>query len=73
MMSEWTKYLLETSRHLLESNPDCNNEILKQFDEISKFTNQLIDRINNNLEKFNYKLVCCNITGSNAFLVNLLN
>ena len=22
------------------------------------------------LEKFNYKLVCCNITGSNAFFVN---
>ena len=38
MMSEWTNYLLETSRHLLESSSDCNNEILKQFDEISKFT-----------------------------------
>ena len=38
MMLEWSNYLLETARHLLESNSDCNNEILKQFDEISKFT-----------------------------------
>jgi hypothetical protein len=30
--------LLETAKHLLESRSDCNNEILKQFDEISKFT-----------------------------------
>ena len=38
MMFEWSNYLLETAKHLLESNSDCNNEILKQFDEISKFT-----------------------------------
>jgi len=38
MMIEWSNYLLETAKHLLESNSDCNNEILKQFDEISKFT-----------------------------------
>ena len=38
MMLEWSNYLLETAKHLLESNSDCNNEILKQFDEISKFT-----------------------------------
>ena len=38
MMVEWSNYLLETAKHLLESNSDCNTEILKQFDEISKFT-----------------------------------
>ena len=38
MMFEWSNYLLGTAKHLLESNSDCNNEILKQFDEISKFT-----------------------------------
>jgi len=37
-------------------------------DEISKFTNQLIDKINNNLERFNYNVIIANIYETYNFL-----
>ena len=40
----------------------------KNSDEISKFTNQLIERINNNLEKFNYNVIIASIYETYNFL-----
>ena len=77
MMFEWSNYLLETAKHLLESNSDCNNEILKQFDEISKFTlgcsfNPLgKDRMSNNPEYvFTYDIESWMKPGSNKSLTS---
>ena len=40
----------------------------KNSDEISKFTNQLIQKINNNLERFNYNKIIANIYETYNFL-----
>ncbi len=40
----------------------------KNSDEISKFTNQLIQKINNNLERFNYNVIIANIYETYNFL-----
>ena len=40
----------------------------KNSDEISKFTNQLIERINNNLERFNYNVIIASIYEAYNFL-----
>ena len=42
-------------------------------DEISKFTNQLIDRVNNNLERFNYNVIIANIYETYNFLNQKIN
>jgi len=42
-------------------------------DEISKFTNQLIERINNNLERFNYNVIIANIYETYNFLNQKIN
>jgi len=42
-------------------------------DEISKFTNQLIDKINNNLERFNYNVIIANIYETYNFLNQKIN
>ena len=44
-----------------------------EFDEISKFTNQLVDRINNNLEKFNYNVIIASIYETYNFLNQKIN
>ena len=45
----------------------------KSSDEISKFTNQLIERINNNLERFNYNVIIANIYETYNFLNQKIN
>ena len=45
----------------------------KNSDEITKFTNQLIDRINNNLERFNYNVIIANIYETYNFLNQKIN
>ena len=42
-------------------------------DEISKFTNQLINKINTNLEKFNYNVIVANIYETYNFLNQKIN
>jgi len=44
-----------------------------EFDEISKFTNQLVDRIDNNLEKFNYNVIIASIYETYNFLNQKIN
>ena len=45
----------------------------KNSNEISKFTNQLIDRINNNLEKFNYNVIIASIYSTYNFFNQKIN
>jgi len=42
-------------------------------DEISKFTNHLIDKINTNLEKFNYNVIIANLYETYNFLNKKIN
>ena len=46
---------------------------LKKSDEISKFTNQLIDRTNSNLERFNYNVIIASIYETYNFLNQKIN
>ena len=48
-------------------------ESQKNPDEISKFTNQLIEKINNNLERFNYNVIIANIYETYNFLNEKIN
>jgi leucyl-tRNA synthetase len=48
-------------------------EFQQNPDEISKFTNQLINKINNNLEKFNYNVIVANIYETYNFLNQKIN
>jgi len=43
--------------------------IKEETDEISKYTNQLINKINNNLERFNYNVIIANMYETYNFLV----
>ena len=45
-----------------------NEKNLEKSEDISKFTNQLIDRINNNLERFNYNVIIASIYETYNFL-----
>ena len=45
----------------------------KNSNEISKFTNQLIERINNNLEKFNYNVIIASIYSTYNFFNQKIN
>jgi leucyl-tRNA synthetase len=45
----------------------------KNSNEISKFTNQLIDRINKNLEKFNYNVIIASIYSTYNFFNQKIN
>ena len=49
------------------------NKEEKNSEEISKFTNQLIDKINKNLEKFNYNVIIANIYETYNFLNEKIN
>ena len=43
----------------------------KRYEEISKFTNQLIEKINYNLEKFNYNVIIANFMKHIIFLIKI--
>ena len=45
----------------------------KNLNEISKFTNQLIERTNNNLERFNYNVIIASIYETYNFLNQKIN
>ena len=49
------------------------NKEEKNSEEISKFTNQLINKINKNLEKFNYNVIIANIYETYNFLNEKMN
>ena len=59
----WT--LHEKIKSVLKKN-EKNSQ--KSSEDISKFTNQLIDRINNNLERFNYNVIIASIYETYNFL-----
>ena len=50
-----------------------NEKSQKNSNEISKFTNQLIDRINKNLEKFNYNVIIASIYSTYNFFNQKIN
>ena len=50
-----------------------NDKNSNQTEDISKFTNQLIDRINLNLEKFNYNVIIASIYETYNFLNQKIN
>ena len=50
-----------------------NDKNSNQTEDISKFTNQLIDRINLNLEKFNYNVIIASIYEAYNFLNQKIN
>ena len=45
----------------------------KKSEEITKFTNQLIDKINKNIEKFNYNVIIANIYETYNFFNEKIN
>ena len=63
----WT--LHERIKLILKKNEKNSN----QAEDLSKFTNQLINRININLEKFNYNVIVANIYETYNFLNQKIN
>jgi leucyl-tRNA synthetase len=55
------------------NNLSKNNNSKTDSDEISKFTNQLINKINGNLEKFNYNVFIANMYETYNFLSQKIN
>ncbi len=49
------------------------NKTQKIDDEIIRFTNQLINKMNNNLEKFNYNVIIANLHETYNYLSKILN
>ena len=49
------------------------NEISKEKNEIFQFTNQLIDKVTKNLEKFNYNVIIANFHEMYNFMIKLIN
>ncbi|MBC8298537.1 MAG: leucine--tRNA ligase [Pelagibacterales bacterium] len=59
---------------ILEKIDICPKEKKQDEDlEIEKYTNQLIDKINNNLNKFNYNVIIANMHETYNFLIKSLN
>ena len=59
---------------ILEKIDICPKEKKQDEDlEIEKYTNQLIDKINNNLNKFNYNVMIANMHETYNFLIKSLN
>ena len=54
----------------LKLNQKTNN---KNNDEISKFTHQLINKMNSNLERFNYNVIVANMYETYNFLIKKIN
>ena len=54
----------------LKLNEKTNN---KSNDEISKFTHQLINKMNSNLERFNYNVIVANMYETYNFLIKKIN
>jgi len=52
----------------IKNNLSKNNNSKTDSDEISKFTNQLINKINGNLERFNYNVLIANMYETYNFL-----
>ena len=57
----------------IKNNLSKNNNSKTDSDEISKFTNQLINKINGNLEKFNYNVFIANMYETYNFLNQKIN
>ena len=57
----------------IKNNLSKNNNSKTDSDEISKFTNQLINKINGNLEKFNYNVFIANMYETYNFLSQKIN
>ena len=57
----------------IKSILDKNKKNSEKSEEISKFTNQLIDRININLERFNYNVIIASIYETYNFLNHKIN
>ncbi len=49
-----------------------NKNIIGNTDDINKFTNQLINKVNNNLERFNYNVIIANMYEAYNFLIKKL-
>jgi len=57
----------------IKNNLSKNNNSKTDSDEISKFTNQLINKINGNLERFNYNVFIANMYETYNFLSQKIN
>jgi len=57
----------------IKNNLSKNNNSKTDSDEISKFTNQLINKINGNLERFNYNVFIANMYETYNFLNQKIN
>ena len=60
---------LWTLHEKIKSKSDTSEKSQQDSDEISKFTNQLIDKINTNLEKFHNNVIVANFYETYNFLI----
>ena len=62
------------NKRIKEKIDKCNDVEKQEGDlDLIKFTNQLINKINNNLEKFNYNVIVANMHETYNFLNKILN
>ena len=54
-------------------NESTNSKNQENDLELIKYTNQLIDKFNNNLKKFNYNVIIANIYETYNFLNKIIN
>ena len=52
---------------------NLKNVSSNQLNNISKFTNQLIDKVTNNLEKFHYNGIVANLYETYNFMIKVTN
>jgi len=67
------KFWLLHTKVLNKINESTNGENQENDLELIKYTNQLIDKFNNNLKKFNYNVIIANIHETYNFLNKIIN
>ena len=62
---------LWTLHEKIKKKIEDNEKEKKISEDLNKFTNQLINKINNNLEKFNYNVIIAKIYSTSFALKNI--